>query len=40
MVALVLMESVRGWIGVLSGRKEARLKETPFVMTHLLEEQA
>jgi carbon starvation protein len=38
MVALVLIESARGWIGVLSGRKEARLKETAFVMTRLAEE--
>jgi carbon starvation protein len=37
-VALVLIESVRGWIGVLSGRKGVRLKETPFVMTRLTEE--
>ncbi|HEY3972887.1 MAG TPA: carbon starvation CstA family protein [Candidatus Sulfotelmatobacter sp.] len=38
MVALVLVESVRQWIGVLSGREEARVKETPFVMTRLAEE--
>jgi carbon starvation protein len=38
MVALVLVESARQWIGVLSGREEARLKETPFVLTRLAEE--
>jgi carbon starvation protein len=38
MVALVLIESVRQWIGVLSGREEARVKEAPFVMTRLAEE--
>jgi carbon starvation protein len=38
MVALVLIESVRQWIGVLSGREEARVKESPFVMTRLVEE--
>ena len=38
MVALVLLESGRQWLGILSGRKEARVKETPFVMTHLAEE--
>src|ERR1700694_1714169 len=38
MVALVLIESVRQWIGVLSGREEARVKESPFVMTQLAEE--
>jgi len=38
MVALVLIESVRQWIAVLSGREEARVKESPFVMTRLVEE--
>jgi carbon starvation protein len=38
MVTLVLIESVRQWLGVLSGREETRLKETPFVMTRLAEE--
>jgi carbon starvation protein len=35
MVALVLIESVRHWVGILNGRCEARVKETPFVMTRL-----
>ena len=38
MVALVLFESVRQWIGVLSGREDARVKESPFVMTRLAQE--
>ena len=38
MVALVLIESARQWIGILSGSREARVKETPFVMTRLSEE--
>ena len=38
MVALVLTESVRQWMGVLSGREESRVKEAPFVMTRLAEE--
>jgi len=38
MVALVLIESGRQWAGVLSGREDARVKETPFVMTRLAEE--
>ena len=38
MVALVLIESVRQWMGVLSGMEEARVKEAPFVMTRLAEE--
>ncbi len=37
MVALVLIESVRQWIGVLSGPQEVRVKEAPFVMTRLVE---
>ncbi len=40
MVALVLFESVRQWIGVLTGREEARVKESPFVMTRLAEDRA
>jgi carbon starvation protein len=39
MVALVLIESGRQWIGVLSGKRESRVKEAPFVMTRLAEEQ-
>ncbi len=39
MVALVLIESGRQWIDVLSGKREARVKEAPFVMTRLAEEQ-
>jgi carbon starvation protein len=40
MVALVLVESARQWIAVLAGRKEARVKESPFVITRLAEERA
>jgi carbon starvation protein len=38
MVALILIESARQWIGILSGRRDARIKETPFVATRLAEE--
>ncbi len=38
MVTLVLVESVRQWIGILSGAREARVKEAPFVRTRLVEE--
>jgi len=38
MVALVLFESARQWIAILSGRKEGRVKEAPFVMTRLAQE--
>ena len=38
MVTLILFESTRQWIAVLTGREEARVKESPFVMTRLAEE--
>jgi carbon starvation protein len=38
LVALILVESVYLWWSVISGRKEARVKETPFVATRLAEE--
>lgn len=38
MVAMVLFESARQWIAILSGRTEGRVKEAPFVMTRLAEE--
>jgi carbon starvation protein len=39
MVTLVLVESLRQWMGILSGAREARVKESPFVRSRLLEEQ-
>ncbi len=39
MVSLVLIESLRQWISILSGRTEARAKESPFVATRLAEDQ-
>jgi len=38
MVTLVLFESARQWIGVLTGREKAQVKEAPFVMTRLAQE--
>jgi carbon starvation protein len=38
MVALVLLESTRQWLEILSGKKELRVNESPFVMTQLAEE--
>ncbi|HLV86326.1 MAG TPA: carbon starvation CstA family protein [Candidatus Sulfotelmatobacter sp.] len=38
MVTLVLIESMRQWIGILMGREEVTVKEAPFVMTRLAEE--
>jgi carbon starvation protein len=39
MVTLVLVESGRQWLGILTGTREARVKESPFVRTRLAEEQ-
>jgi hypothetical protein len=39
MVTLVLIESARQWIAILSGKKEAKVREAPFVMTGLAETQ-
>src|SRR5258708_4209426 len=39
MVTLVLVESARQWLGVLSGANEAPVKESPFMRTRLVGEQ-
>ncbi len=39
MIALILIESAIVWIQVLSGRKEANVKESPFVATRFAVEQ-
>jgi carbon starvation protein len=39
MVTLVLVESLRQWWGILSGTREAPVKEAPFVRTRLVEDQ-
>jgi carbon starvation protein len=39
MVTLVLLESMRGWVGILRGNRDARIKESPFVMTRLAAEE-
>ncbi len=38
MVTLILIESARQWLGILAGKREARVKESPFVVTRLVEE--
>jgi carbon starvation protein len=40
MVSLILLESVLEWARVLSGRKAARVKESPFVATRFAAEEA
>ena len=39
MVGLILIESAVEWLRVLSGRKQASVKESPFVATRFAEEQ-
>ncbi len=39
LVATVLIDSVRVWIGILNGTREQRVSETPFVMTRLQAEE-
>jgi len=39
MVTLVLVESARQWIGILSGAREMRVRESPFVRTRFVQEQ-
>lgn len=39
MVVVVLLDSARVWAGILSGRREAKLDETPFVLTKLAAEE-
>ena len=39
LIALILIESLLEWSSVLLGRKQASVKEAPFVPTQLLEEQ-
>ncbi|HEV2401070.1 MAG TPA: carbon starvation CstA family protein [Candidatus Sulfotelmatobacter sp.] len=38
MVALILIESARHWIGIVTGRRAAQIREAPFVMTRLAED--
>jgi hypothetical protein len=39
MVTLVLVESARQWIGILTGAREERVKESAFVRTRFAEEE-
>ena len=40
LVTLIVLDSVRLWVGILSGKREARLTESPFVATRLTAEEA
>ena len=35
LVVIVLVDSVRTWVGLLSGRKQTTLSETPFMASRL-----
>jgi carbon starvation protein len=39
MISLILIESVVEWVRVLSGRKQGRVKESPFVATRFATEE-
>jgi len=38
LVAVILVDSIRVWVGILSGKREAHLTETPYVPSQLAEE--
>ncbi len=38
LVALILIDSVRVWVGILNGGKSTKTTETPFIPTKLAEE--
>ena len=35
LVTTILVDSIRVWVGILSGSRESRISETPFVLTQL-----
>jgi carbon starvation protein len=39
LVTLILVDSIRTWIGVLRGTSDARVNEAPFVLTQLRPEE-
>jgi carbon starvation protein len=39
LVAVILIDSIRVWAGILSGTREARVNESPFVLTELRAEE-
>jgi carbon starvation protein len=39
LVATILLDSVRVWIGILRGTRDARVCEAPFVLSHLRAEE-
>jgi carbon starvation protein len=39
LVATILVDSVRVWVGILRGTREAKITETPFVLSRLRPEE-
>jgi carbon starvation protein len=39
LVAMILVDSIRVWVGILSGSKEAKVEEAPFVLSQLRTEE-
>jgi carbon starvation protein len=39
MVAIILIDSLRVWVGILRGTREARVAEAPFVLSQLRAEE-
>jgi carbon starvation protein len=39
LVAIVLLDSLRVWFGILRGKHEARISESPFVLSQLRPEE-
>jgi hypothetical protein len=39
LIALIVLEAAREWIRVLSGAKEARVKEAPFIASRFATEE-
>ncbi|MGA2267043.1 MAG: hypothetical protein ABSH44_01115 [Bryobacteraceae bacterium] len=39
LVATILLDSMRVWVGILRGTREARVCEAPFVLTQLRAEE-
>jgi carbon starvation protein len=35
LVTVILVDSIRVWMGILTGSREARLTETPFIQSEL-----
>ena len=39
LVTMILIDSIRVWVGILRGTREARVSEAPFVLSQLRAEE-